>query len=80
MAILTDPLSIPDMGYSETPLVIGNRTATSRSGHCLHRTLVSTPDRFLFALLESGDLLDLNDYRTPRVEPTHRRVADCAGS
>ncbi len=58
--IFTDPLRLPDIGYSEIPLVVGlgsdDLDAQSKPEpglDCERTTLLSTPDRFLLELLWS---------------------------
>ena len=59
--ILTDALSLPDMGYSETPLVLGDPASGATGSECERTTLLSTPEQYLFTQLAQGNRLDLSN-------------------
>jgi len=53
--VFTDTLLSPDMGYAESPFVVGDRSASE----CRARTIWATPDQLLLELLYSGQRLEL---------------------
>lgn len=57
LEIFTDPVLVPDMGYSETPLVV---PVDTDSEVCGRNVLYSTPDHFLNELLAKGNPLNLS--------------------
>jgi hypothetical protein len=52
--VLTDPLRQPDMGYSTTPFVIGDRPPIDED--CQRKSLYSSPDQYLLELLDEPDV------------------------
>ncbi len=61
IAVLTDPLLGPEMGYSLEPFVVVEVAGAARPGvECSRETLYSTPDQYLFDLLQAGELLNLS--------------------
>jgi hypothetical protein len=50
--ILTDPLSLPDMGFSEVPFAIG--VPEAEQDNCTSAVLYNTPEHFLLELLSNG--------------------------
>ena len=61
VAVLTDPLLAPDVGYAESPLIVAIEPGrVAADAPCTTTTLYSTPDQFLFELLERGEILNLS--------------------
>ena len=58
VAVFTDPLLIPDIGYSESPFTVGGVDVLREQ--CDVTVMFSTPDQFLLELLESAELLNLS--------------------
>ena len=52
--ILTDPLLLPDVGYSVLPFIVGNVDAPD--GSCERTVLYSSPDQYLIELLVSSSM------------------------
>jgi len=61
LEVLTDPLSPPDVGYSENPMVIEVEPGDVIGGAgCTRTALFTTLDQYLYRVLEGGDLLNLS--------------------
>ena len=60
--VSTDPLQVPDVGFSEAPLVVDADPLweTMNPDDCERSILYSTPQQFLVELLARGELLNLS--------------------
>ncbi len=54
VAVITDPLLLPDMGYSEQPLIIGADPTATTGAPCTRQVLFASPTRALVEILDSG--------------------------